>query len=420
MPITLRFRSALAAAAFLALAAVCTSCGSDTLADPYNGVVFASDGAVFGLDSRMLASSDRNTCNPATLFGTSQKCGTVETLPSGELFAWPSCVGFCYPVQVGYAGGKAIQFYNMDPIIFWSATTNAPPNCNSSSAPCTVAALQSRNLPDATCATSASCVIPVGITKKNLDGTGGSHADFFPNSCTPDRSYDPRLDQYRRLSQGPIFDSLPLATSNTSFTAIVYPIVATYGVTGISGMTCNDLKDSRSVGSKAAPGKFGAVRTDAPTSYQMWPVIDPTANILQFDTALSTPVAGTVESAVGWYKGLEVRYLDGGRIPTKVVTDASGGSVTSLVVMDAAIINPSSGFSAVTAQKAIVFPAAPGDDAWSPLVRLHNFALPSGKKIGDYNGICQAGQTCPASYIPAASIAVASFNTLFIVAPPQQ
>ena len=59
--------------------------------------------------------------------------------------------------------------------------------------------------------------------------------------------------------------------------------------------------------------------------------------------------------------------------------------------------------------------------AWSPLVRLHNFPLPSGKKIGDYNGICQAGQTgCPASYIPAASIAVASFNTIFIVAPPQQ
>jgi hypothetical protein len=408
MPITLRFRSALAAAASLALAAVCTSCGSDTVADPYNGIVFASDGAVFGLDSRMLASTDRTTCNP-TNSGT---CGQA-----GQ----PPCVGFCYPVQVGYANGKPIQFYNMDPIMFWSATTNVPSNCNSSSAPCTVAALQSRNLPDAACATGASCVLPaVAMTKKNQDATGGSHADFFPNSCTPDRSYDPRTDEYKKLSQGPIFDSLPLATSNTSFTAIVYPIVATYGVTGITGMTCNDLKDSRSIGSKDAPGKFGSVRTDSPTSYQMWPVIDPTAEILKFDTGLSTPVGGTFDSSVGWYKGLQVRYMDGGRIPTKIVTDGAGNQITSLVVMDAAIVNPTTGFSAVTAQKAIIFPAAPGDDAWSPLVRLHNFALPSGKKIGDYNGICQAGQTCPASYIPAASIAVASFNTLFIVAPPQQ
>jgi hypothetical protein len=163
----------------------------------------------------------------------------------------------------------------------------------------------------------------------------------------------------------------------------------------------------------------------------MWPVIDPTASILQLDPNLSTPLAGKVESQVGWYKGLQVAYLDGGRIPTKVVKDASGNDVVSLAVMDAAILNPSgSSFSAVTLSRAILFPAAPGDDGWSPLVRLHNVNLANlgGKKVGDYNGICQAGQTnCPASYIPyidpvtkGPSLAAASFNTLFIVAPPQQ
>ena len=402
MPITLRsprVLPALVPALCAVLCATLSSCGSASDVDPYNGVVFASDGAVFGLDSRMLASTDRSTCNPGG----------------------GSAVSNCYPVQIGYAGGKPIQFYNMDPIMFWSATTNVPSNCNSSSSPCTVPAVQSRNLPDPGCATSAACVIPVSVTNKKLDNTGGSNAAFFPNSCTPDRNFDPRLDEYPRASQGPIFDSLPLATTNTSFTAIVWPIVATYGVTGVSGMTCNDLKNYGSVGTKSAPGHFGSMRTDAPTSYQMWPVIDPGATLLPFDATLSAPTGGAFSSSLGWFKGLQVRYLDGGRVPTRVVTDATGNSVTSLVVMDAAIINPSSGFSAVTAQKAIVFPASPGDDAWSPLVRLHNFALPSGKKLGDYNGICQAGQTgCPASYIPAASIAVASFNTIFIVAPPQQ
>ena len=403
-----KIRSTLAA---LAAAALWASCGGSTGADPYQGVVFASDGTVFGFDSRFLPSTDRTTCNPGG----------------------GSAVSNCYTVQVGYASGKPIQFYNLDPTIFWSATVNNPPNCNSSSSPCTVSALQSRNLPDSTCtatgATSASCncsnggscIIPVSVAEKKADNTGGAHVDVFPNSCTPNSSYNPQQDQYPRLSQAPVFDGLPLASTNTSFFALVWPVVATYGVTGVSGMTCNDIKDSRSIGSKNAPGSFGSVRTDAPTSYQMWPVIDPTAYVVPFDTALSTPLA-PFGASLGWYKGLQLRYLNGGRVPTRTVPDPADPAkiITSLVVMDAAILNPASGFSSVITQKAVVFPAAPGDDAWSPVVRLHNFALPSGKKLGDYNGICPLGQTCPASYIPAASIQATSFNTIFVVAPPQQ
>ena len=408
MPTHTKMRSTLAA---LAAAALWASCGGSTGgADPYQGVVFTSDGTVFAFDSRFLASTDRTTCNP----------GGGSGIPS------------CYTVQVGYAAGKPIQFYNLAPTIFWSATVNNPPNCNSASSPCTVSALQSRNLPDPSCtvtgATSSTCncsnggncVIPVSVADKKQDLTGGAHADVFPTNCIPNTNYNPQTDPYPRLTQGAVFNSLPFAATNTSFFSIVWPVVATYGVTGISGMTCNDLKDSRSIGSADAPGSFGAVRTSLATSYQLWPVIDSAAYVYPLDPALSKSSKQVVN--LGWYKGLQLRYLDGGAIPTKDVPDPADPNKTikTLVVMDAAIENAGS-FSSVTVQKGIVFPAAPGDDAWSPVVRLHNFSVPSGKKIGDYNGICQLGQTgCPASYIPAASIATSSFNTIFVVAPPQQ
>ena len=408
MPTHTNIRSTIAALAAIFWA----SCGGTTdAADPYRGVVFASDGAVFAFDSRFLPSTDRTTCNPPGVSG----------VPS------------CYPVQVGYANGKPVQFYNLDPTLFFSATVNSPPNCNASSSPCTVGALQSRNLPDpsctapgatlstCSCSNGGSCFIPVSVADKKQDLTGGAHADVFPTNCIPNTNYNPQTDPFPRLTQGAVFSALPFAATNTSFFAIVWPVVATYGVTGVGGAACNDLKDSRSIGSTAAPGAFGAVRTDIATSYQMWPVIDSSAFVYPLDPSLSTATKEVVN--LGWYKGLQLRYLDGGPIPTRDLPDPADPTRTArtLVVMDAAIENAGGAFSPVTVPKGIVFPAAPGDDAWSPIVRLHNFAVPAGKKIGDYNGICQPGQTgCPASYIPAASIATSSFNTIFVVAPPQQ
>jgi hypothetical protein len=385
----------------LACALLCAACGSSSQVDPYNGVVFSTDGTTYAWDVHFVPSTDTPCVKIAGSYA-------------------------CYPVQLGSANGKPIQFYQLNPFLYASAS-NPPP---------TVSALQSRNLPDPTCtasgATSATCtcsnggtcIIPPTVANKNLDYTGGSHADVFADgSCTPDTSYDSRTDAYQSLVQGPVFDSLPLQTSNTSYFAIVWPVVATYDVTGVKGMNCNDIKNHSSIGNPGQPGSFGAQRSAAPKHYKMWPVIDPNAVVNSFSSLSSSTDPGWGPK-VGWYNGLLLNYLDGGEVPTKQVTDSHGNPVTTLVTMEAAIVNPSSGsYSNVTDPSVVVFPVSPGDFAngWSPIVRLHNFKAASGKAVSYYNGICATGQAnCPATYIPAVSISASSYNTIFVVAPPQQ
>jgi hypothetical protein len=386
------YRGTLATLLFVALGAGCG--GTTTDADPYAGAVFASDGTVYAFDSKFLASTDNTFCKPLGL-----------STP-------------CYPVQTGYANGKKIQFYNLISLLFEGTSLTVP-------APPQIGPVITSNLPSP---------IPVSITTKNADNSGGSHVDVFPNNCTPDFDYDPRLDAYTKTSQGPVFDSLPLAGASTK--QFVWPVVATYQVSGVSGETCNDIKDSRSIAkaTDAAPGAFGARRTAVPTSYELWPVLDMTANLAPFSSAVSTPTDPSWGPKLGWYRGLQLRYLDGGPIPTATVPDPNNpaNTITTLVPMDGVLLAtiytndpPAVNIVKVQTNYSVLLPAAPGDDAYSPIVRLHTFALPSGKKIGDYHGVCPVGTpagTCPADYVDITKAETnLSFDpTIFIASTPQQ
>lgn len=308
-----------------------------------------------------------------------------------------------YPTQQGYANGKKVSFYNLGTI-----RTTSMPN-----------------------------PIPVSVARHQTNGSGGSSVDNFPNSCIPGPAFDARLDAFGRDKQAPIFDSLPLALTST--TLIVWPVVAQYGVTGVSGMTCNDLKDSRSIAGATdpEPGRYGARRTAIPNGYQLWPVIDLTATIASLGvtgdtTTRECPWDTNADPAkrarcgwLGWYKGLQISFLNGGRIPTQMVQDPAFPSdatkqIEALVPMEGVILDPagSSAFAKTTDALAVLLPALPGEDAWSPIVRLHDFRLPSGKKLGDYTGVCGNGRPCAANLVDI-NAAGAAFNTIFVVAPQQ-
>ncbi|MBS2022153.1 MAG: hypothetical protein JST92_07055 [Deltaproteobacteria bacterium] len=292
-----------------------------------------------------------------------------------------------YPVQQGYANGKPFYFYNLG-------------------------AQRTSTLPTP---------IPVTVADHQANGNGGQHADFFPNSCTPGRAFNARTDSYPTDKQAAVFDSLPLAT--TAFNAVVWPVVAQYGVTGVVGETCNDIKDSRSIANPGAdePGSYGATRTATPSSYQLWPIIDPTVDV----PALTGAIDPTFGPRLGWYKGLYLKYLDGGRIPTALVQDPAfpndpSKQIKVLLPMEGVILDPagSSSFALPTDAKAVLAPAVPGDDAYSPILRLHDFRLPTGKKLGDYTGICTV-KPCAANLVDI-TLAGNAFNTIFIVSAPQQ
>jgi hypothetical protein len=378
-----------AGAVFAALALV--ACGGDSnQPDPYYGSIFASDFTnPAALDAKFLAANTKAACttNPAYAFTP---------------FASP-----CYPLQQGYANGKVVWFYN-----FYGAGTR-------------YSAL-----------TTTTIVLPAPFSTTLADpyplpvGGGGAHVDVFPHSCSP-KAFDPVAQPYSDASQFPIFNNLPFALSTNQGLdgAIALPFVATYGVTIGAGQTetCNDLKDARSISDASNPGagKFGATRTAQPTSYQLWATIDVTTPV-QGDPAAHQSFPNAVNPSYGpqfgWYEGLLLRYLDGGPIPTKTVTNSDGTTSKEFVAMEGIIVDPaSSGFSSATTNKVILLPAAPGDDAYSPIVNLHDYKLQTGQSIGSVTSICQPSDPhpCPITSADFNKATAAPFFTIFIAAPPQ-
>jgi hypothetical protein len=345
------------------------SCGSDSnQADPYNGVL-TSYTIEQAWDSKFLPQAAATGCikDPAT--------GKND----GLFPAYP-----CYEPQQGFANGSAVWFYNIG-----SIKTSTLPN-----------------------------PLPTSVADPQALGGGGTHVDVFPHSCVPGPAINVRTDAYAKAVQFPIFNTLPLAT--TAFGAIVWPIAAEYGVNLTSNETCNDLKDSRSIADASNPGggSYGATRTALPTTYELMAIVDSTS-------AIGGPLPGQLNpnygAAFGWYEGLLLRYLDGGPIPTISVTNNNGVTTTALQVMDGIILDSASAYAATTDQKVILLPAAPGDDAYSPIVNLHDYTLESGKKPGDYVGICTASMTnCPANFALMSKAKPAAFATVFIASTPQQ
>jgi hypothetical protein len=340
----------------LAASAVAVGCGgsnSSTTPDSYNGVVtFDTSGQSLDLkfqpipSGTTIATALQNLCDKPP----SDADLKVTTRP-------------CYPAQVGYAKGKMVKFYNVlntGTAVRTTPTGSAPP------------------------------LFP-------MPAASFPAAYNFPGTCTKGPTFDPVNDAFRRDTQYPILSVLPLPT--TAFGVNVLPIYNAYSVSA-AGNTCNDLKYEDSI----LAGNFGAKRSDQPAALQLWAPIDMTVNIMALGTSLAAPVA------TAWYDGLQLNYLDGGRIPV----DPDG----NVVAMDGVILNGAS-FANAYDNKAVLLPAVPGDDSYSPVVRLRQFSMPSGKAPGDFVGICPTGATnCPSNYVKMEST-TASFNTIFIVSIPQ-
>jgi hypothetical protein len=355
--------------AILCAVALAAACGgSSNEPDAYNGVI---DGA--GLDLKFVAVA-------ASTSSVSTAC------KSG---------GACYPDQRGYANGKELHFYNMG-----STRTSYLPN-----------------------------PIPVSVADHKPDGNGGAHVDNFPNSCTPGRAFNSRTDAYPTARQAPIFDELPLAT--TTYNATVWPVIALYGVTGVSGETCNDLKDSRSIANAndEEAGSFGARRSATPNGYQLWPVISPTALVPTLTGAIDTSFG----AQLGWFRGLQLKYLNGGPIPTARLQDPAFPTdpsklIEALVPMEGVIVNTPTSFSAPTADQVVIFPAVPGTEAWSPIARLHNYKS-KGEALGTFKGLCgskagttwSTGRNCVPGLLDIndSNVEASSYYTLFVVSTPQ-
>jgi hypothetical protein len=359
MPNSTLSRGALPALLAASLAAGCG--GSSSSADTYNGVV---DPSVF--DSKFL---------PIT---SSSATALKSLCTSGDQpVSTP-----CYPVQTGYAHGKKVRFFNV--VFGGTAVRTSPTSGNPMFAPC----IDSNKNP-VTCQLAASVQTAVYN---------------FPNSCAQGPAYNPQTDAYIESVQYPIFAQLPLAT--TTFGVTIFPLVQLFPVT-VSGNTCNDLKSAGSIAASGAQGGlYGAQAAAASSGLNLWAMVDPSANF----QSLSGPGGGPPPLGSSWYLGLQGFYLDGGKVPV----DSSGIALA----MDGVILNGST-FANAYDNQAVILPAMPGEDAYSPVVRLRQFALPTGKKLGDFTDLCPLGSTSCAANQVDMSKTTSSFNTIFIVAQPQ-
>jgi hypothetical protein len=375
------FRSS--AAALLPGLLVALACGGPAVrmggdVDPYNGVIDNTLGAPAFTGTNFTAQGAL-----ATQFQPTTPASSARSNCNGNTS--------CYIPQTGYANGQVISFFTagvIKPLPFATLPSFVPKSCGTN---------------------GFGCVYDPSMADHRSDGGGGWHADLFPHSCAPG-SYDPVRDAYKRDQQFPIANALPV--NNLTNTSALPPlgVVAIYGVTGVSGETCNDLKYSSSIGDKNNPGHFGAKRSDSSISYEAWFVFDPVVAVL----ANVGPGAALLTPNTFWFNGLQASYLSGGPIPT----DESG----NLMAMDGITVDYGNSFADPTSSRVVLLPYMPGDDGYSPIVRLHDFktskSLPS-SGTAPFVGICPIGAaTCPDNFVKLSDSATV-FNTIVIVASPQ-
>jgi hypothetical protein len=202
-----------------------------------------------------------------------------------------------------------------------------------------------------------------------------------------------------------VFSALPVAPAGT---AVVLPIVRTATVFGLTTNPCNALKKTASIES----GMFGAAPDDLkPTSARLWAVIDPAAWVIPLsDTSAFQP-------RYGWFKGLLLAYLDGGKLPL----NAAGNVLT----MEGVVVDPAgAGSSALTANRVIIFPFGPDETGYSPIVRLRHFRAAASTQPSAYTSICTSATLTfglpPCAGAPSEvniSTLPAAVETLIAVAP---
>ncbi|QSQ13988.1 hypothetical protein [Myxococcus landrumensis] len=191
--------------------------------------------------------------------------------------------------------------------------------------------------------------------------------DFADGCKTGKAEFDFRNDLYPENEQWPLFTALPLTvTGNT--TPPVLPLVKVAAWSGTGGQQCNAIKDATSL----TKGAFGGAAGEG-TTVALRAIIDLTALVNKL-----TPDS-TYTSKGGWYRGLQLAYLEGGEVPV----DEAG----NLKVMDGVLVSPPTGAPA-SETPVYLFSAAPGQAGWSPVVRLRTFNATTAKPASSYTGLC--------------------------------
>jgi hypothetical protein len=349
-------------------------------ADPYNGYIDNTLGSPLAAGVQTVQQGALATAIQPVVFTSTS--ATVRAPCNGA--------ASCYYATQGYANGQVVSYF-----IAGNVASNTP---------------EPPFIP--TCAPDGfNCVYSPQIAVHQGDGGGGFTGYVFPNQCRP-AAYNPVTDAFTRTAQYPIASALPLNNSSLSGARPPVGLVSIAGVDGVSGETCNDLKDDASIGDdKDNPGRFGSYAV--PTgNFQVWMIFDPTLTVL----SQSAGVALTTQHF--WFRGLQGNYLASGPVPV----DAKG----NLIAMDGIILDPpGSAFEVPTTSHAVLLPAGPGDPGYSPIVRLHDFHLSTGQTVATspYKGVCLLGQTnCPTGYLnlnTATGVGTTAFNTVFLVASAQ-
>ncbi|MFP2906867.1 hypothetical protein ACLESD_17835 [Pyxidicoccus sp. 3LFB2] len=191
--------------------------------------------------------------------------------------------------------------------------------------------------------------------------------DLTDGCITGKAEFDFRTDNYPETVQWPLFGALPLTvTGNT--TPPVLPLVKVTRWTGTGGEQCNAIKDVTSL----TKGTFGGAAEEGDT-VALRAVIDVSAQLNPLRQGSEFTAQG------GWYRGLQLAYLDGGNVPV----DEAG----NVKVMDGVLVSPPTGAPA-TETPVYLFVARPGEEGWSPVVRLRTFTATTAKPASSYTGLC--------------------------------
>ena len=188
----------------------------------------------------------------------------------------------------------------------------------------------------------------------------------FPDGCRGTDSYDRRTESFPRTTQWPVVQALPLAST----TKAVHPLVTVRRWTGTGDLECQAIKNAKHL---LEDGDFpGQLAED--TRLAVRAVIDPVAAL----PALSATSSFT--SVGGWYKGLQLAWLDGGAVST----DDAGNVKT----MDAVFVQRPSSGAAGDDTDMLLTQYAPGDEGWSPVVVLRNYRVATGQRADQYKKLC--------------------------------
>jgi hypothetical protein len=328
----------------------------------------------------------------------------------------PASKGPCYPVIKGFVHGTPIYFYEIGGV-----TTSSPfaPNCPGTPP-------------------SPFCKDPTGNEVFSTTLATNLVYQFTPGQCTPNpNGYDVVWDAFDTTVQYPVMTQLPLAVS--SFNPPVVPMAGVNTVTGVSGDQCNDIKNAASIdGSPCTSnancnsgvcnssgacqgGRFGATSPTTVDHYAMYAAIDMTAYVPPLVGSDGKTQLSPQPYGYAWSSDLQTAIFSsvGAKNAGNVPIDNS--TPPNFVAMDGVLVDPVGKFSKITDNQTVIFPAAPGESGWSPIVRLHDYTVSpdAGQSVGSLKDICPSSGCTSPDQVDMTQAESAAFNTIFVIAVGQ-